>query len=86
MSQGCVCVACDYKGRQREIIRNDEEGLVCKADSVDDLVVAITSLISNSGQLTSMREKSIMRSKDFSLDIIMQKWEEILEPIRQKHH
>lgn len=86
MSQGCACVACDYKGRQREIIRNDEEGLVCKADSVDDLVVAITSLISNSGQLTSMREKSVMRSKDFMIDIIMKKWEEILEPIRQKHH
>ena len=86
MSQGCACVACDYKGRQREIIRNDEEGIVCKPDSVDDLVVAITSLISNSRQLTSMREKSIMRSKDFMIDIIMKKWEEILEPIRQKHH
>lgn len=83
MSQGCACVACDYKGRQREIIRNDEEGIVCKPDSVDDLAVAIKNLMSNSGLLKSMREKSIMRSKDFSIDIIMQKWEEILEPIKQ---
>ena len=29
MSQGCACVACDFKGRQREIIRNDSEGLIC---------------------------------------------------------
>ena len=83
MSQGCACIACDYKGRQCEIIRNNEEGIVCKPDRVEELATAITNLINNSSKLKRMREKSIMRSKDFSLEIIMQKWEAILGPVRQ---
>ena len=35
MSQGCACIACDWKGRQKEIIRSREEGLVCPSGDVE---------------------------------------------------
>lgn len=34
MSQGCACVACDYKGRQREILAPKELSVKCKVQSV----------------------------------------------------
>lgn len=37
MSQGCAPIACDYKGRQREIIQDDSQGLCCEPDHVEDL-------------------------------------------------
>ena len=53
LSQSCACIACDYNGRQAEIIQNNKNGILIKTDNVDDLENAIKSLIDNQ----DLREK-----------------------------
>lgn len=53
MSQGCACVACDYKGRQAEIIEDGVNGLLCEPENVEELAKKIELLISDK----SLREK-----------------------------
>lgn len=82
MSQGCACVASDYKGRQKEIIRNDSEGIVCEADSVESLARSISKMISNEDYRKNVQKQSLSRAQYYSLDHIMTIWNELL-PIKQ---
>lgn len=81
MSQGCACVACDFKGRQREIIRDSSEGIICPPDNVTELADAIDNMISDNDYRISVQNRSVERSKDFSLDKIMEKWSMIFNKI-----
>lgn len=53
MSQGCACIACDYKGRQAEIVENEVNGLICEPENVDELASKMQKLISDG----ALREK-----------------------------
>lgn len=81
MSQGCACVACDYKGRQREIINHDNVGLICKTDDVGDLSSAITKLITDESLRVSMGIMAVERSDFYSLTNTMNRWEQIFEKL-----
>lgn len=48
MSQACAAIACDYEGRQAEIISNGHNGLLCQTDNVGALANEIEKLISDS--------------------------------------
>lgn len=48
MSQGCACIACDYLGRQSEIIKNYENGILCSPENVDVLAKTIENVIHDS--------------------------------------
>lgn len=78
MSQGCACVACDYKGRQREIIRNNKEGIICEPEDADGLADAIVELIENHEMRKDIQNHSLVRSRQFELDSIMKKWDLII--------
>lgn len=47
MSKGCAVIACDYKGRQSEIITDGENGLLCEPENVDDLANKLYKLLAN---------------------------------------
>ena len=47
MSQGCACIACDYKGRQKEIIEDERQGLLCPPDDVDALASSLDRMITD---------------------------------------
>jgi glycosyltransferase involved in cell wall biosynthesis len=79
MSQGCACVACDYKGRQREIIQKDSQGLCCEPDNVEALAGSMTKMIEDDTFRKQVHIGSIERSRDFAIEEIMQKWEIILK-------
>ena len=79
MSQGCAPIACDFKGRQRDIIRTDEEGIICPVDNVDVLAKAINRMIENDEYRFHVQCNAIERSKHYSLDNIMNRWEDILK-------
>lgn len=81
MSQGCACVACDYKGRQREIITDDSIGLCCEPDKVEALASNIKIMIEDEEYRKSVQLKSIERSKYYSIDNIMNHWEALLTRI-----
>lgn len=82
MSQGCAPIACDYKGRQREIITSDQEGLLCPTDNVTALVEAIKKLIGNDLYRDRMQKEAIVRSQNYSLDKIIDRWEFILNKLK----
>lgn len=116
MSQGCACVACDYKGRQREIIsptpalpskegessveshslgtrnlkpetRNlpveaCEIGILCEPDDVEALSDAMTKMIMDEKYRESTRQNAIERSKYYSIDRTMDRWEQLLNQLK----
>lgn len=81
MSQGCACIACDNKGRQKEIIRNDSEGLLCPVSNVDSLKNAMAMLIENENKRLHLQRNAINRSKAFNYQTIINNWESLLSQI-----
>ena len=121
MSQGCACVACDYKGRQREIMCPEghgsklppslsraprlrdstasvddlrfkvqgsnnkvelcETGILCEPDDVEALAEAMKKMITDDEYRESVRAKAIERSKYYSIDNTMNRWEKFLQQI-----
>lgn len=45
MSQGCASIACDFRGRQSEIVADGENGLICEPENVDALADKMNQLI-----------------------------------------
>ena len=81
MSQGCACVACDYKGRQREIIQDDSQGLYCEPDDVEALANSIKRIIDDEEYRKDVQKNSIERAKAYSIDQTIQRWEKLLNQI-----
>ena len=81
MSQGCACIACDYKGRQHEIIQDDSQGIICPVDDVEALASAIEHLITDNEYKEQCQRNAIERSKFYGLDKTMDRWENILSHI-----
>ena len=94
MSQGCACVACDYKGRQREILNPTptlpegegafeacETGILCEPDDVEALAEAMKKMIEDDEYRESVRINAIERSKYYSIENTMNRWELLLNQI-----
>lgn len=77
MSQGCACVACDYGGRQAEIIEDGINGLLTPADDWRLLANKIDCLLSDEMLRRSLQHEAIKRSRDFEIDKIIERWESI---------
>ena len=84
MSQGCACVACDYKGRQREIIQDDSQGLCCEPDNVESLATGIQKMINDNKYRESVRMNGIKRSEYYNLDNTIKRWESLLIQLTYK--
>jgi len=95
MSQGCACIACDYKGRQREILCPDgqvssfefqvsefetyENGICCEPDNIDALSLSIEKMITDNAYRESTRKKAVERSKYYAVDSTTDRWEVLIE-------
>lgn len=118
MSQGCACIACDYKGRQREIIsptpalpsregessiesqslgtrnlkhetRNRkfeacETGILCEPDNEEALAEAMAKMIMDVDYRECVRKNAIERSKYYSIENTMDRWESLLSQVVNK--
>lgn len=84
MSQGCACVATDYKGRTRDIITSDKEGLLSEPEDVDAIATNLEKLIVNKKMRSSIQKQSIERSKHFLLDHVVSIWESLFNDIIHK--
>ena len=141
MSQGCACVACDYKGRQREIIAPNEgecldsslkfqessvdgqkesedtyvsnskisqkqetakgpqtrnlkpetrnlpveaceTGILCEPDDVEALADAMEKMIADNDYRERVRKNAIDRSKYYSIERTMDRWEQLLNQLK----
>lgn len=81
MSQGCACIACDYKGRQKDIIEYDSQGILCEAENFVALENAIKFLIENRKERYQIQKNAIERSKAFTFDKIINSWNNLLNRI-----
>lgn len=79
MSQGCACIACDYKGRQAEILEDGKSGLLCPVDSVVDLEKAIETVIENNELRSSLQHLAIKRVAYYSVDNSIKRWKKLLQ-------
>ena len=79
MSQGCAPIACDYKGRQSEIITNEMEGIICPTEDSKALSIAIARMIDDESYRLCVQRNAISRSRCFGLEHIMGKWENIFK-------
>ena len=82
MSQGCAPIACDYKGRQREIITSNDEGVICPVENVDMLAKAISRMIEDENYRHMVQKNAIERAKNYSLEKTMDRWEEIIDKVK----
>lgn len=77
MSQGCAPVATANMGRTAEIITSEKEGIICKAEDVDDLARSIDRMIDDEAYRLEVQRKAIQRSKFYSQEHIINMWEEL---------
>lgn len=77
MSQGCACIACDYKNRQREIIGNNEAGIVIEPENANELSRQLIKICNDTNKRKTIQFNAIERSKSFSIDKIINRWYDI---------
>lgn len=84
MSQGCACIAADYKGRQGEIINNGINGLLCPTESAEAIANQLERLIDDEHLRRTLQINAIERSKDFLVESYAEKWENLLIHLKNK--
>lgn len=82
MSQGCAPIACDFNGRQSEIITSKDEGIVCPVNDRVALAEAIKEMIENKEYREHVQKKAIERSRYYSLNNTMDRWGDIFKKMQ----
>lgn len=81
MSQGCACIACDYNGRQREIIKNDSEGIIVKPGNAEALSEAMMRLVHNDSDRMAIRKCGLLRSSEYEAPKITRYWLKLFDEL-----
>lgn len=79
MSQGCACVATDYKGRTKEIITSEAEGLTAQPEDYVQLSALLKELVEDDSKREMIQKNAIERSKYYSLDHVVDLWETLFK-------
>ncbi|MBO5631549.1 MAG: glycosyltransferase, partial [Aeriscardovia sp.] len=66
------------KGRTKEIITSEKEGLTCNPEDIAALAAGIQKLMADEELRKTIQQNAIERSKFFSLDNIISLWEKFL--------
>lgn len=78
MSQGCACVATDYKGRQMEILGSDDCGVVCQPEDVEALADALQRVMTDDSLRHRLQVNAVERSRYFLPSNIVKRWDRLL--------
>ena len=96
MSQGCAPIACDYKGRQKEILCPEgdssfksqdssleicENGILCEPDNVEALAQAIKRMIKDEEYRKMVQRNVVERSNFYDMEHTIDRWEKYLKEI-----
>ena len=81
MSQGCACVATDFKGRTREIITSEQEGLLAYPEDYNQLSLHLKDLITDNYRRKMIQKNAVERSKYYNLDHVVDMWENLFKSI-----
>lgn len=86
MSQGCACVATDFKGRTREILTNDETGLLAEPEDYKTLAKHLKLVMDDDNLRVRMQQNAIERSKYYKLDNIVDMWESLIKKVVSEYN
>lgn len=81
MSQGCATIACDWNGRQKEIITSTDIGLLCPVNDTNELAQKIEYMIVNKDYRLKAQKNALTRASYYSLPNIIDQWECIFKKI-----
>ena len=84
MSQGCACIACDYKGRQAEIVSDGKDGLLCSVDDGEMLTRKLKLLLGDEPLRKQLQRQAIKSVDRFSIAHIAERWERMLVSLVRK--
>lgn len=74
LSQGCACLACENLNRTKDIIDSDDCGLLFQTGNVEDLEQKLRRLVEDQKLRDKLSANGIERSKQFSVERIVDKW------------
>ena len=77
-SSGVPCIATDVPG-SREIIKNNENGIIVKRGDFNELAKAIMIIINNVSFRTQISKKAFIDSKEYSIKSVMMKEIQIID-------
>lgn len=80
MSQHCACIACDFLSRQKDIVTDGVDGLICN-NNLESLTEKIKLVLYNDDLRHSLQKHSIDNLDRFSEDNIAMKWETIFNEL-----
>jgi len=78
MSFGLPIISFAHQGA-KEIIKNNEYGILIENFNVEEFSFEIESLIEDSNRLKEYQLKSLERAKDFDISTSLKKWKEIID-------
>lgn len=78
MAQRCACVACDYRGRQSEIITDGVDGLLCPTDDAAALSNRIERLVDDNELRKQIQAHSADNLDRFSTTNYARRWERLI--------
>lgn len=81
MSQGCACVSFDILTGPREIIGEGETGVLVPAGDFKALAGELERLMKEEALRCRMARQAVARMQSFSLPMILDKWETLLEDV-----
>lgn len=81
MAHHCACVACNYKGRQAEIITDGVDGLLCPVEDVTALRQCLSRLIEDSELRIRLQQNADKRLDRFSVVNYALRWKELFETL-----
>lgn len=78
MANGLPLISFDILTGPNEIIKNGENGILCKKESNDEMINSILYLINNDGERIRMSNNSDKYNDLFSIKKIIQEWKKLL--------
>lgn len=78
MSQHCACVACDYKGRQAEIVTDGKDGLLCPPDDEEALAFSLERLINDEALRQRLQADATANLARFAPEAVIERLEEVI--------
>lgn len=84
MSQGCACIACNYGGRQTEIVTDGVNGLLCNVDDEEMLTSKLELILKDASLRTQLQHNALRALDKFSRKVVVDRWIELLTKIVEK--
>lgn len=84
MACGLPAVSFDITCGPGSIISHGEDGLLVPAEDTDKLADAMSSLMKSPEKIKQMADKAVMKSQQYGIDIIAEKWRSLFEDVYNK--